>query len=110
MARASRQSTKTQANPIFRTFRVFWIGRSSSLTRAIREFTDDGLLGQEPYLARRHLARAAFLALSLARLGTDQFAFDPAGRQAMHELMQQTIRQMERQQLFPVEHVNWDLL
>ncbi len=44
------------------------------------------------------------------RLQADPYAFDPAGRQAMHQMMQQTIRQMERQRLFPVEHVNWDLL
>jgi phage terminase large subunit len=52
----------------------------------------------------------ALIGAVMMRLGTDQFAFDPAGRQAMHQMMQQTIRQMERQQLFPVEHVNWDLL
>jgi len=28
--------------------------------------------------------------------GGDPYAFDPAGRQAMHEMMQQTLRQLER--------------
>jgi len=52
----------------------------------------------------------ALIGAIMMRLTADPYAFDPAGRQAMHQMMQQTIRQMERQQLFPVEHVNWDLL
>jgi hypothetical protein len=47
----------------------------------------------------------------MMRLQADPFAFDPAGRQTMHQQMQQTLRQMERQRSpFAVEHVNWDLL
>jgi len=52
----------------------------------------------------------ALIGAVMMRLTADPYAFDPAGRQAMNELMHQALRQMERQQLIPVEHVNWDLL
>jgi hypothetical protein len=53
----------------------------------------------------------ALIGSVMMRLSPDPYAFDPAGRQAMHEMMQQTLRQMEQSQpIGYVEHVNWDLL
>jgi hypothetical protein len=47
----------------------------------------------------------------MLRLTADPYAFDPAGRQAMHQQMQQTLRQMERSQPVGYEpHVIWDLV
>jgi hypothetical protein len=53
----------------------------------------------------------ALIGAVMMRLSADPYAFDPAGRQAMHEMMDQTIRRMERNRSrFAVEHVNWDRL
>jgi hypothetical protein len=47
----------------------------------------------------------------MMRLSADPYALDPAGRQAIHEMMQQTARRMERHRSpFAVEHVNWDFM
>jgi phage terminase large subunit len=51
----------------------------------------------------------ALIGAVMMRLLADPYAFDPAGRQAMHEMMQQTLRQMERQRSpFAVERVDWN--
>jgi hypothetical protein len=47
----------------------------------------------------------------MMRLAADPYAFDQAGGQAASELMQWSLRQMERSRYpFAAEHVNWDLL
>jgi hypothetical protein len=45
----------------------------------------------------------------MMRLGSDPFAFDPAGRQAMHEMMEQQLRQMQRyNSLFREPFIDWN--
>jgi hypothetical protein len=44
-------------------------------------------------------------------IGSDPYALNPRARQAMHEMMDQTIRRMKRNRSrFAVEHVNWELM
>jgi hypothetical protein len=44
-------------------------------------------------------------------IGSDFYALNPRARQAMHEMMDQTIRRMKRNRSrFAVEHVNWELM
>jgi hypothetical protein len=45
----------------------------------------------------------------MMRLSADPFAFDPAGRQAMHEMMGQQLRQMQRNNsLFREPFIDWN--
>jgi hypothetical protein len=44
-------------------------------------------------------------------IGLDPYALNPRARQAMREMMDQTIRRMKRNRSrFAVEHVNWELM
>jgi hypothetical protein len=44
-------------------------------------------------------------------IGSDPYALNPGARQAMHEMMDQTIRRMERNRSpFAVEHVNREFM
>jgi hypothetical protein len=53
----------------------------------------------------------ALIGAIMMRLAADAYAFDQAGGQAASELMQWSLRQMERSRSpFAAEHVNWDLL
>jgi hypothetical protein len=47
----------------------------------------------------------------MMRLAADPYAFDQAGGQAASELMQWSLRQMERTRCpFITEYINWDML
>jgi hypothetical protein len=49
--------------------------------------------------------------LWLLGIGSDPYALNRGAKQAMHEMMEQTIRRMERNRLpFAVEHVNWEFM
>jgi hypothetical protein len=44
-------------------------------------------------------------------IGSDPYALNPRARQAMHEMMDQTIRRMDRNRPpFAVEHVNREFM
>jgi hypothetical protein len=53
----------------------------------------------------------ALIGAVIMGIGSNPYALNPRARQAMHEMMDQTIRRMERNHSrFAVEHVNWDRL
>src|SRR4029077_2334145 len=53
----------------------------------------------------------ALIGAIMLGIGSDPYALNPLAKQAMHQQMQQTLRQMERARSpFAVDHVNWDLL
>jgi hypothetical protein len=53
----------------------------------------------------------ALIGAVMMGIGSDPYALNPRAGQAMHEMMDQTMRRMERNRSrFAVEHVNWDRL
>jgi hypothetical protein len=53
----------------------------------------------------------ALIGAIMLGIGSDPYALNPAAKQAMHQMLDQTIRKMERERSpFAAEHVNWDLL
>ena len=53
----------------------------------------------------------ALIGVVMMGIGSDPYALNPRSRQAMHEMMDQTIRRMKRNRSrFAVEHVNWELM
>jgi hypothetical protein len=53
----------------------------------------------------------ALIGAIMLGIGSDPYALNPGARQAMHEMMDQTIRRMERNRSpFAAEHVNLDFL
>jgi hypothetical protein len=53
----------------------------------------------------------ALIGAIILGIGSDPYLLNPVAKQAMHQMMDQTLRRMERNRSrWATEHVNWDFL